>query len=243
MLLSPMDQQDQIGQRLDLQQQEGGNFDRQVTCGCNAANNFHGFSVHGGHQGSLQGHHVGGLHHRCGTALHVANSGWKCSMSGLGVRAAVHISVAILPVVTLRHAALRASKVFCSTGDCWLCGRPSQSACGSGHAEHRHAWCSHRDKVLARAPNAEVSLLALLAIVSFRSRLRHSCGREVCQQGRVRASSDFACRLLSSLQRARKVPWAAVPGCPPQGRCCRTATPCLMGPSRRTARGRAMWAP
>eukprot|EP00891_Asterochloris_glomerata_P003422 jgi/Astpho2/3422/Aster-x0162 len=30
-LLSPMDQQDQIGQRLDLQQQEGGNFDRQTT--------------------------------------------------------------------------------------------------------------------------------------------------------------------------------------------------------------------
>ena len=36
-LLSPMDQQHQSGQLLDLQQPEGGNFDRQVTCGCSAA--------------------------------------------------------------------------------------------------------------------------------------------------------------------------------------------------------------
>ena len=51
-LLSPMDQQYQSGQRLELQQQEGGNFDRQVPVAAvrPTVNN-----CAGGQQGLLQG--------------------------------------------------------------------------------------------------------------------------------------------------------------------------------------------
>ena len=51
-LLSPMDQQYQVGQHSDLQQGDG-NCDHQVTCGCNAAD----CGCAGGQQGLLQGLH------------------------------------------------------------------------------------------------------------------------------------------------------------------------------------------
>ena len=96
-LLSPMDQQYQMEQHSDVQQQEGGSFDRQVTCGCGAAD----CDCAGGQQECCNVSMVGGLPHRCSYATHVASIGGKLNRSGPGVRLAVHMSKhGMLPAIS-----------------------------------------------------------------------------------------------------------------------------------------------